>query len=135
MFWFQTTIAINIVWWYLVNAQNVKCTFLRRIIFYFILRTQLVRKFCSIIFHIAQSFFVLLNFLIFMYYYFYLTCIMFSSYFIILRVSIYFDILFNASLNFAFSLKIHYFLSWVKITIYPFISQNLYIFILFHIPI
>ena len=31
---------------FLVNAQNVKCTFLRKIIFYFIIGTQLLRRFC-----------------------------------------------------------------------------------------
>ena len=44
----------------LVNAQNVVCTFLRRILFYFILCIQLVLRFCSIIIRFAQLFFVLL---------------------------------------------------------------------------
>ena len=48
----------------LVNAQNVKCTFLRRIEFYLILRAQLIRRFCSILFRFAQLFFIWLNYII-----------------------------------------------------------------------
>ena len=62
-----------------VNAQNEKCTFLHRIIFYFITDTQLFRCFCYIIFRFATVFFILLHHFISTYYYFYLTYFMFLS--------------------------------------------------------
>ena len=75
--WLQVT--------FLVNAQNVKCTFLRRIVFYFISRAQLLLRFCSIIFRFAQLFFIFLHYFICTSYYFYLTYIMFSSAFFFVR--------------------------------------------------
>ena len=41
---------------FLVNVQNLKCTYLRTILFYFILHIQLVRRFCSIIFVLLNYF-------------------------------------------------------------------------------
>ena len=64
---------------YLVKAQNMKYTFLRSILFYFITGTQLLRSFCYIIFRFSTLFFILLHYFISTYYYFYLTYIVFSS--------------------------------------------------------
>ena len=94
------------------DCKNFKSATKR--IFYFILQIQLVRRFYSIIFRFAQLFFILLNHIIRLYYFFlfdvyyvfvslfFVRNVLFHTSFTELFLAYVFDILFFTSLNFAF---------------------------------
>ena len=125
---------------YLVNAQNIKCTFLRRIFYYFVLRIQLLHRLCSTIFRFVKLFFVLLHYFICRRYYFDVTSIIFFVsyyiYWIIFRVCIFFDTFFYTSLNFTFPLhslffilSVNYVIQWHQLkSIYFHIFLHTYVF-------
>ena len=96
----------------------MKCTFLRRIKFYFIQGIQLVRRFCSIIFHFAQLF------------YSYGILFFFEVYYVF--VSLFFSYLmycFIPSLLYCFTCRNLFWYIIFYITLFPFFMKNSLFFI------